>query len=92
LSYAEAQARIDDERLDDELTKNLRLLNAFGKVFRKRRKENGALDLASAEVRFQIDSETQDPTDVATYQVLCFPFRLISRRFRPWTRTDVWRR
>ena len=69
LSYYEAQTRIDDERLNDELTQNLRLLKRFGKILRSRRREKGALELASAEVKFQIDSETQDPTDVAVYQV-----------------------
>ena len=69
MSYAEAQSRIDDSRLHDELTENLRLLNRLGKIFRSRRKENGALELSSSEVRFRIDSETQDPTDVAVYQV-----------------------
>lgn len=29
---------------------------------------NGALELASSEVKFELDSETQDPTDVAEYQ------------------------
>lgn len=69
MSYSEAQTRIDDLRLQDEITQNLRLLNRFGKIFRSKRKEKGALELASAEIKFQIDSETQDPTDIAVYRV-----------------------
>lgn len=32
--------------------------------------ENGALSLASSEVRFQVDSETHDPIDVKTKELL----------------------
>lgn len=32
LTYAEAQTRIDDERLNDELTQSLRTLMRLGKV------------------------------------------------------------
>eukprot|EP00210_Caulerpa_lentillifera_P005441 g5203.t1 len=70
LSYSEAQARIDDERLQDELTCNLRHLNILCKILRNKRRKLGALELASSEVKFQLDSETQDPTDVAIYQTL----------------------
>jgi exosome complex exonuclease DIS3/RRP44 len=31
--------------------------------------EAGALSLASAEVRFMLDSETHDPLDVAAYEM-----------------------
>ncbi|KAG2243798.1 hypothetical protein Bca52824_094363 [Brassica carinata] len=46
LSYVEAQARMDDRRID-----------------------RGALTLASAEVKFQIDTETHDPLDIGMYQI-----------------------
>lgn len=69
LTYAEAQSRIDDERLTDELTVNLRELNRVAKLLRAQRAERGALSLASPEVRFEMDSETQDPLDVGMYQV-----------------------
>jgi hypothetical protein len=36
---------------------------------RQRRIDAGALTLASAEVRFMLDSETHDPLDVAAYQM-----------------------
>ncbi|KAJ1413344.1 Rrp44-like cold shock domain [Sesbania bispinosa] len=64
LSYVEAQARMDDSRLMDPLTTNLRNMNSLAKKMRLRRIERGALTLASAEVKFQIDTETHDPLDI----------------------------
>lgn len=70
LTYAEAQARIDDPALSDELTAGLRTLMSLSKHLRARRYEAGALQLASPEVKFQFDSErTTDPMDVGMYQV-----------------------
>ena len=69
LSYAEAQARIDDKHDNSEITINLRNLHKLTKQLRKKRMDNGALELASQEVKFELDSETQDPTDVAEYQM-----------------------
>ncbi len=68
LTYAEAQSRIDDERLHDELSVNLRKMNAIARILRRRRAEAGALQLASPEVKFEIDTETHDPLDVGMYQ------------------------
>ncbi|KAL4186407.1 hypothetical protein AMTRI_Chr09g13970 [Amborella trichopoda] len=69
LSYVEAQARMDDSRLIDPLTVDLRNLNSLAKIMRSRRIERGALTLASAEVKFQIDTETHDPLDIGIYQI-----------------------
>ena len=69
LTYAEAQSRIDDARLTDEITENLRVLNKIAKILRKKRTEGGALSLASPEVKFEIDTETHDPLDVGMYQM-----------------------
>ncbi|CAA6655841.1 unnamed protein product [Spirodela intermedia] len=69
LSYVEAQARMDDSRLMDPLTTDLRNLNSLAKIMRQRRIERGALTLASAEVKFQIDTETHDPLDIGIYQI-----------------------
>ncbi|OVA00648.1 Ribonuclease II/R [Macleaya cordata] len=69
LSYIEAQARMDDSRLMDSLTTDLRNMNALAKIMRLRRIERGALTLASAEVKFQIDTETHDPLDIGMYQI-----------------------
>ncbi|KAG9442550.1 hypothetical protein H6P81_018404 [Aristolochia fimbriata] len=69
LSYVEAQARMDDSRLMDPLTTDLRNLNSLAKIMRQRRIDRGALTLASAEVKFQIDTETHDPLDIGMYQI-----------------------
>ncbi|XP_058098266.1 exosome complex exonuclease RRP44 homolog A [Magnolia sinica] len=69
LSYVEAQARMDDSRLMDPLTTDLRNMNSLAKIMRLRRIERGALTLASAEVKFQIDTETHDPLDIGMYQI-----------------------
>merc|ERR1719409_2679133 len=68
MSYAEAQARIDDPRDNSEITKGLRNLMMITQKLHQKRLDAGALVLASAEVKFELDSETQDPTDVAEYQ------------------------
>eukprot|EP00931_Biecheleriopsis_adriatica_P073849 TRINITY_DN4805_c0_g1_i1.p1 TRINITY_DN4805_c0_g1~~TRINITY_DN4805_c0_g1_i1.p1 ORF type:complete len:1041 (+),score=211.65 TRINITY_DN4805_c0_g1_i1:97-3219(+) len=68
MSYAEAQARIDDSKDQSEITLSLRNLLHLTKIIRANRVAAGALELASQEVRFELDSETQDPTDVAEYQ------------------------
>lgn len=69
MTYAEAQSRIDDMRLQDEITVGLRTLLRIARVLRAARTARGALQLASPEVRFSIDQETHDPTDVSMYQV-----------------------
>ncbi|KAL5706081.1 Exosome complex exonuclease RRP44 A [Ranunculus cassubicifolius] len=69
MSYLEAQARMDDSRLMDPLTTDLRNMNTIAKIMRNRRIERGALTLASAEVKFQIDTETHDPLDIGMYQI-----------------------
>lgn len=47
---------------------NLRKMNAVAQILRRRRAEAGALQLASPEVKFEIDTETHDPLDVGMYQ------------------------
>ncbi|GLC34112.1 hypothetical protein PLESTB_000838700 [Pleodorina starrii] len=69
LTYAEAQSRIDDPAMNDELTVSLRTMNKLAKILRARRAAAGALQLASPEVKFTIDTETHDPLDVGMYQV-----------------------
>lgn len=41
LTYGEAQAKIDDKNLNDDVTKSLRGLNKLAKILKKRRIENG---------------------------------------------------
>ena len=55
---------MDDVRVTDEVTVGLRELNRLAKVLRSRRAARGALQLASPEVKFKLDSETLDPLDV----------------------------
>ncbi|XP_028655451.2 exosome complex exonuclease RRP44 [Erpetoichthys calabaricus] len=69
LTYAEAQMRIDDSSMNDEITLSLRGLNRLAKILKKRRIENGALTLSSPEVRFHMDSETHDPIDLQTKEL-----------------------
>ncbi|NWV59797.1 RRP44 exonuclease, partial [Malurus elegans] len=69
LTYAEAQMRIDSAAMNDEITTSLRGLNKLAKILKKRRIDNGALTLASPEVRFHMDSETHDPIDLQTKEL-----------------------
>ncbi|OAC99195.1 hypothetical protein MUCCIDRAFT_154095 [Mucor lusitanicus CBS 277.49] len=64
FTYDEAQTRIDDERMQDPITKGIRVLNKFAKILRQKRMENGALTLSSPEVRFNLENDSQDPVDV----------------------------
>lgn len=68
LTYKDAQGMIDDKSDNSELTQSIRYLMDIAKVLRKRRNDAGALTLASPEVRFNLDRETLNPTDVALYQ------------------------
>lgn len=64
MTYEEAQLKIDDASQKDALAISLRNLNSLAKKLKKKRMENGALSLASPEIRFQVDSETHDPIQV----------------------------
>lgn len=70
LTYAEAQAKIDDASAHDDLTEGLRNLNRLAKQLKSGRMANGALTLSSSEVRFHVDSETHDPIDVKSKEAL----------------------
>ncbi|XP_068183620.1 exosome complex exonuclease RRP44 [Antennarius striatus] len=70
LTYAEAQMRIDDTGMNDDITKSLRGLNKLAKILKRQRIEKGALTLSSLEVRFHIDSETHDPIDLQTKELM----------------------
>eukprot|EP00803_Ostreobium_quekettii_P005055 evm.model.scf_416.5 EVM.evm.TU.scf_416.5 scf_416:66259-78048(-) len=69
LTYEEAQTRIDDDRLTDDVSMSLKALARFGQILRKRRMEKGALELASPEVKLSIDTESLNPTDIGLSQV-----------------------
>jgi exosome complex exonuclease DIS3/RRP44 len=50
--------------MQDELTQSIRQLNCLAKRLRQLRTEAGSLTLSSAEVRFQLEHDSQDPVDV----------------------------
>ncbi|KAI9322216.1 exosome complex exonuclease RRP44 [Dichotomocladium elegans] len=64
FTYEEAQNRIDDENMQDDVTKGIRVLNQLAKKLRQRRIDKGALTLSSPEVRFNLENDSQDPVDV----------------------------
>ncbi|XP_013138952.1 PREDICTED: exosome complex exonuclease RRP44 [Papilio polytes] len=70
MTYEEAQLVIDDESREDEVATSLRTLNALAKRLKQKRLDNGALLLASPEIRFQVDSETHDPVEVQAKKML----------------------
>nr|POE49282.1 exosome complex exonuclease dis3 [Quercus suber] len=70
FSYEAAQLRIDDRSQQDDLTKGMRHLMMLSKKLRAKRMAAGALNLASPEVRIEAESETSDPVDVKTKQLL----------------------
>ena len=68
--YGQAQMRIDDKNQNDELTLGLRRLNSVAKLLKAERIRQGALTLASNEIRFSLDTETNDPTDVIAKELM----------------------
>ena len=70
FSYEQAQLRIDDKMQRDDLTQGMRTLLMLSKKLRQKRMDAGALNLASPEVRVQTESETSDPVDVKTKELL----------------------
>ena len=70
FSYSEAQARIDDRSHTDEMTMGIRTLLSLSKKLRAARMQAGALNLASPEVKVQTDSETSDPVDIQSKELL----------------------
>ncbi|TRY61520.1 hypothetical protein TCAL_13903 [Tigriopus californicus] len=69
LTYEQAQNRIDDPSDETSVTQSLRQLMSLSKILKQRRLDQGALVLASSEVRFTVDSETADPIDVQVKQM-----------------------
>merc|ERR1719412_1007291 len=64
MTYEEAQNKIDNASDNDPVTLGLRVLLKLSKILKQKRIDQGALLLASSEVRFNVDSETADPIDV----------------------------
>jgi exosome complex exonuclease DIS3/RRP44 len=70
FSYSEAQARVDDQSHSDAMTQGMRTLLLLSKKLRAARMQAGALNLASPEVKIQTDSETSDPVDIQSKELL----------------------
>jgi exosome complex exonuclease DIS3/RRP44 len=64
FTYDEAQARLDDPNAKDPVSLGIKLLDKLAKQLRQRRMDRGALVLASPEVRFKLENDSQDPVDV----------------------------
>jgi exosome complex exonuclease DIS3/RRP44 len=69
LTYAKAQSMMDDKNDSSKLAQGIRLLNKFAKILKKQRDNAGALTLASPSVKFGLNMETLNPTDVSIYQM-----------------------
>lgn len=70
LTYDQAQVIIDSQKENlSSLEISIKNLNKLAKILKKRRLEAGALTLASPEVRFKLDAETHDPTDLSLYNI-----------------------
>ena len=69
LTYAQAQVMINDTSMSDPVTLGLRGLNRMAKILKANRIKQGALSLASVEIRFHVDSETHDPIDLQTKEI-----------------------
>lgn len=54
MTYEEAQIAIDTTSRNDDVATSLRTLNMLAKKLKQRRLDNGALLLASPEIRFQV--------------------------------------
>jgi exosome complex exonuclease DIS3/RRP44 len=72
LTYQQAQSFIDqpDSDNDDPQVGAVKRLASLARKFRKKRIDAGALTLASPEVKFVLDSESLNPTDVQAYALL----------------------
>jgi len=71
LTYAQAQAKIDSPD-DTDLSRDINQLNQLARILKRRRMEAGALVLASPAMKFNIDTETHDPTDVSIHSECLF--------------------
>lgn len=68
LTYDAAQVMIDNnDPKSSPVDSSVIMLNKLAKILKKNRIEQGALTLASPEVKFKLDMETMNPTDVAIY-------------------------
>eukprot|EP00602_Paraphysomonas_sp_CaronLab_P006700 CAMPEP_0185034340 /NCGR_PEP_ID=MMETSP1103-20130426/24109_1 /TAXON_ID=36769 /ORGANISM="Paraphysomonas bandaiensis, Strain Caron Lab Isolate" /LENGTH=1005 /DNA_ID=CAMNT_0027570957 /DNA_START=192 /DNA_END=3209 /DNA_ORIENTATION=- len=79
LTYDEAQAMLDSDTdvnaaatpadSNLEVVQSVKNLNHLAQLLRSKRIEEGALTLASPEVRFKFEGESDNPTDVSVYSI-----------------------
>jgi exosome complex exonuclease DIS3/RRP44 len=69
FAYGQAQEFLDDPNKGGEFGDDVRLLNEVAVILKERRIKAGALTLASPEVKFLLDSGSQDPTEMELYQL-----------------------
>jgi len=72
LNYYEAQ-EILEKGIEDEkavLVESIRMMHKIVKFLKMQRDENGALTLASTEIRFTLSEETHNPVDVSFYKTV----------------------
>jgi exosome complex exonuclease DIS3/RRP44 len=79
MTYDEAQAILDagcppetgdkDTSTTTKVELSVHFLNRIAKILRQKRIDNGALTLASPEVRFKFEGESDNPTDVSVYNI-----------------------
>lgn len=68
LDYYTAQDMINNRDDHSDLTESLRGLLKIATVLRNRRNEQGALTLASPEIKFKLDVDRENPTDASEYK------------------------
>jgi len=66
FTYAQAQERLDSDATDS-ITVSCKNLRKFARILKQRRLDAGALLLASSEVKFLIDKQSNTPMDVEMY-------------------------
>jgi exosome complex exonuclease DIS3/RRP44 len=68
MTYQQANERLNDKNDNSEITISIRNLNKIAKHLRNKRIESGALILASNEMKFVVDFETNSINDISMYQ------------------------
>lgn len=68
LTYKQAMDRIEDTNDNSELTISIRNLLKISRHLRQKRLGDGALILASSEMKFNVDFETNSINDISMYQ------------------------
>ncbi len=68
LTYQQAMERINDQNDNSDLTISIRNLMKISKHLRQKRLDDGALILASTEMKFVVDFETNSINDISMYK------------------------